>query len=112
MSQINFDATCSYSENSDAKSKYCRLEQKGSGKINICLPIMEMSANDKSAQELQNALKNEVHTCTKILTELWPFYNSNMVQKATPKSMLLSVGGRCDRWFSVMLAGSQSCDRK
>jgi hypothetical protein len=40
-------------------------------KINICLQTLEVGANDKSAQQLENALKNEVHT--NFLTEIWPF---------------------------------------
>ena len=35
--------------------------------------VLELGANEASAQGLQNALKNECHT--KILTELWAFEN-------------------------------------
>jgi hypothetical protein len=34
---------------------------------------MEVGANDRSAQELQNGLYNEVHT--KFLIKLWAFEN-------------------------------------
>ena len=36
-----------------------------------------MGANDRSAQELENALKNEVHT--KFLTEIWPFEDTTIL---------------------------------
>ena len=49
------------------------LSNKELRKKNICLQTLEVGANDRSAQEFQNSLKNEVHT--KFLTELlvWSF---------------------------------------
>ena len=47
------------------------LSSKELRKINICLHTLEVGANDGSAQELENALKNEVHA--ENLTEIWPF---------------------------------------
>ena len=38
------------------------LSGKELRKLNICLQTLEVGANDRSAQELQNALKNKVHT--------------------------------------------------
>ena len=37
----------------------------------ICLQTLKVGANDRSAQELQNDLYNEIHT--NFLTEVWPF---------------------------------------
>jgi hypothetical protein len=39
----------------------------------ICIQTLKVDANDRSAQELQNGLYNEVHT--KFLTKLWAFEN-------------------------------------
>jgi hypothetical protein len=49
------------------------LTKSASRKTIICLQTLKVGANDRSAQELQNGLKNEVHT--KFLTKLWEFEN-------------------------------------
>jgi hypothetical protein len=49
------------------------LTESARRKIIICLQTLKVGANDRSAQELQNVLKNEVHT--KFLTKLWAFEN-------------------------------------
>ena len=49
------------------------LIERASRKISICLQTLKVGANDRSAQELQNGLYNEVHT--KFLTKLWAFEN-------------------------------------
>ena len=97
-------------------------------KINISVHTLEVGANDRSAPELKNFLKNEVHTG--FLTEIWPFsdptilykkkshlvsfYNSNMVKKATPKYVCDPLGdvviarhtikliAKSEFWFSMI----------
>jgi hypothetical protein len=54
-------------------SAYCTsiLEKQGAEKNKYLSPDPEVGANDRSAQELESALKNEVYT--NFLTEIWPF---------------------------------------
>ena len=46
---------------------------ESSRRKSICLQTLKVGANDRSAQEFQNGLQNEVHT--KFLTKLWAFEN-------------------------------------
>ena len=47
------------------------LSGKELRKTNIYLQTLEVGTNDMSAQELGNALKDEIHT--NFLNEIWPF---------------------------------------
>jgi hypothetical protein len=47
------------------------LIDSASWKTSICLQTLKFGANDRSAQELQNELMDEVHTI--FLNEVWPY---------------------------------------
>jgi hypothetical protein len=52
------------------------LIESASRNKSICLQTLKVGANDRSAQELQNAVYNEVHT--KFLKKLWAFVNGDI----------------------------------
>jgi hypothetical protein len=54
-------------------STYTVALTESASRKSICLQTLKVGANDRSAQEFQNGIYNEVHT--KFLTKLWAFEN-------------------------------------